>query len=273
MMRCVVVDTETTGSDPEVDRVIELGYNVVEEVERAPDPDSFGFATFGDRSFHTGHLGHYLINYPGLVIPSAAKAVHHITEEYLAKEGSPLEDVIRAFDRTVHRPLPVPPVAFYVAHFVQFDAPMLGAIIPGPWVCTFRLARHLWPKLDQHGLQFLRYELKLDVDVEGFGAPHRAMYDTICTTALFLRELHEIRERKLLDTIDADSLRAFAERPFVLRTVKFGKWRDTLWSEVPREYLNWMLKEQASKEKIGETAWDADTLHTVRHHYYGGLGL
>lgn len=100
-MREIIFDTETTGLDPQLDRVIELGG--VELVNRFP----------------TGRTFHYLINPQGRAINAEAQAVHGISALDLA--GKPI------FDRIADEFLAFVDGARLVAHNAAFDVAFINA--------------------------------------------------------------------------------------------------------------------------------------------------
>ena len=130
-----VVDVETTGAE-ETDRVVECAV-----VSAHP---------FGKEECRVGYWQSLSSLFdPGIPIPPDASAVHHITDEDVKGCRAFLD--IRPgvedgwFDADI-----------YAAHFAEFDAGFVPQIKGKPVVCTYRLARHLWPTLDQYKNQYLR---------------------------------------------------------------------------------------------------------------------
>lgn len=221
-----VVDTETTGMEHGKDCVVELAF-----VDLNVMSDDYTI------------LGHYdcLIN-PGIPILASAKAIHHITESDVVHAPS-LEEALAGLAPMENMIL--------VAHNVAFDQGFLPAWQHYPWLCTYRMAKHV---LDQdgtegYGNQYLRYHLgvepvKLDTgahESDRKWAPHRALYDATTTAGLLLHLLPRARVRypraqtvrHLIDCVDA---------PVLQRRLGFGKYRGRLWSEVDRGYLDWMKR-------------------------------
>lgn len=227
-----VVDVETTGLDPIEDRVVEL-------------------AVVGASLAH-GVAGIWttLVN-PGRPIPAEASAIHHIVAEDV--ENSPSFDEVMATQKYD------PESIVMVAHNAAFDSQFVPA--PTPWICTMRLAQKLWPDLEHLGNQYLRYHLKLECpEVKGLAA-HRADADAIVTAHLLIFELEEVlRRAKAPDEATIESLVKWINEPSLLRTCRFGKHKGTAWSEVPRDYLQWMISPR------GMTDMDVDTRHTAEHY-------
>ena len=119
LLRGVIVDTETTGLNPDTDQVIELAVVVFEF-----DPDS-------------GQVYRILGSYdgledPGRPIPPEATAVNGITDAMVA--GKRVDDA-RVQDL-------VEGAAIVIAHNAEFDRPFLERRLPLfetlPWACSYR---------------------------------------------------------------------------------------------------------------------------------------
>ncbi|NMP26900.1 exodeoxyribonuclease X [Rahnella sp. SAP-1] len=162
---------------------------------------------------------------PDRPISIDAMAIHHITEEMV--EGKPrIAVAVRRYQGS----------RYYVAHNAAFDRAMLPEM-NGEWICTFKLARELYPDL-RYSNQYLRYALNLDVSVPEGLYPHRALYDCYVTAALLQRIIKD-------SGWSAEQMVAITARPTLLRTLKFGKYRGKLIADIAEQdpaYLRWMLK-------------------------------
>ena len=121
---------------------------------------------------------------PGFQIPPEASAVHHITTAMVAGKAPSLARIRPALEALADPAIP------FAAHNAGFDSAFLKPAVPAwtsPWICTLRIARHLWPDAPSHGNQALRYRLALNVP--GNHPPHRAMGDAIATAALLVRQV------------------------------------------------------------------------------------
>lgn len=251
-MDLVVIDLETTGVNPEVDRVVELAWCCSKWPSTRNDC--------------------WVVD-PGRSIPPEASAVHHIRD--CDVQGAPnLEYVLEQ----------LPTADAYVAHNSRFDSaflppPFCGPISPDdfpegwdaapvpavPWIDTYRAALWTWPEAPGHSNQVLRYWLELDdsdliLPPDLF--PHRALYDAL-TTAGILRALLRIHS--------VEQLLEWSQRPALLPRITFSKYgpggsdcppehpRGMPWSEVPRGFLQWM-------EGKGWDAWDPDVAFTAQHY-------
>ncbi len=161
----IAFDLETTGLNPQVDRIVEIG---------AVRFDSTGreVAAF-ERLVNPRRPSH-----------PRARAVHGIDDAELAK-APPAEDVLPEFFEF----LGDPDLTILLAHNAGFDAAFLGAelarlgrAMPGHGVIdTLALARRGLPHLPSHRLDGLARHLGLDP----YG-PHRALADSRRVMSLWL---------------------------------------------------------------------------------------
>lgn len=177
---------------------------------------------------------------PRMAIPPEASAIHHIRDDDV--KGAPrLEEAILSI---AGRKTFIP-----VAHNAGFDSKFLPTI-RGPWICTWRCAKHIWPDAPSFSNQTLRYYLELFREPEELAfPPHRAAADAWVTAHILKRMLEKHTPEELL---------ALTEKPILLKTVGFGKHRGEAWEDVPRDYLGWILKGDHSK-------WDPDVIWTAKH--------
>jgi exodeoxyribonuclease X len=215
----LVVDVETTGRDAEVDKIIQIGAVWVDWEGNVLD-------TFED-----------LVNPEGTPIPPDASAVHHLVDEDVA-EAPPIAKVLTAMYAT--RPFDV-----LVAHNAPFDMAFLKPDPKTPVIDTLRLAQHLWPELDQHKNQYLRYYWKLKVHGGGKQMTHSALPDALVTAANLAHELKAVMAlSKDPDNLTVDKIIPWILRPVRITKFRFGKHRGKLILDMAREdpsYLKWML--------------------------------
>lgn len=210
-MRAIYFDTETTGLKPEKDRIIEIA---------AYDP-------LQDRSFVS------LIN-PNCPIPPEASAIHRITDE-MVKDAPDFTAVAAGFLEFCGEG------AILIAHNNDaFDKPFLEeefkrSKIPFPgwrFIDTLKWARKYRPDLPRHALQFLR---------EVYGIPanqaHRALDDVIVLHRVFSSMIDDLPIEKVLDLL--------LKKPKLNTRMPFGKHQGKPLSEVPRDYVKWLLESGA----------------------------
>lgn len=242
--KIIVMDTETTGLDYHDDKVIEVGaYGLLR------DEDGYFF----ERKYN------FMLNPGDRQIDVEAMAVHHITDD-------DVRDAPRAAEEDWSW---LRNYGLIAAHNAPFDRNFCekDGITDSDqkWLCTLRLAKHLFPDAPSHKNQVLRYLL-------GFykvpGDAHRASHDAH-VTALVLRNMLEDRLPVVRgDITTVDELIDFAESPVLLRgKIGFGKHAKLTWKEVGQldpGYLRWM-RGQGAAGPDNPDGWDRDQWHTVNY--------
>lgn len=223
LMKIAAIDLETTGEDAEKDVACEVGVVFLED----------GAPT---RRYHT------LIHPGKREIHPIASACHHLTKETF--KTNPSIKIKKKFWKELLKGQD-----YLVAHNAEFDSKFLP-YKKIPWICTYRCALFLYPDAPKHSLQALRYWLSLKPSLPAGLHPHRALYDAICLSELVM---------KMLDFKSADELYTISSQPMLLTKVRFGKHRDTPYSEVPKDYLHWILKQD----------FDEDVKFTARYYLDG----
>lgn len=204
-----VIDVETTGLDPAIDRVVEFGWAIVS-----------GDGTVENRNST-------LVN-PGRPIPANASRVHRIFDSDVA-DAPAFDEALAAFPEFWEEDLP------FVFHNAAFDSQFMR---PSPRfaastqiLCTMRLAQNLIPQLGSYSLNHLRTQLGI---VETAPA-HRAAAD-VATTCALLTHLID----RYLDAGHKDSLEGLTNLSKI-RRMPFGKHKGQLLTDVPRDYMDWLL--------------------------------
>lgn len=217
-----VVDTETSGlptaDDPHA--VVEVAYVDVENGEITESNS-------------------WLCD-PGRPIDIRASAVHHLTDAMVA--GKPpfrnYAEILREGSTD-----------YFAAHNVKFDRQFFDREFPDwdtPWICSLKVARHIWPDSPSHANQALRYYLGLDLpQAIAAMAPHRALPDAYVTALVMVEALQHAPLTRMLQ---------WSNEPSLLRAVSFGKHKGMPWSEVPFDYLQWLLKQVELDEDVRFTA-------------------
>jgi exodeoxyribonuclease X len=207
-VKFITFDTETTGTDPEVDRLVELA----------------GVCR-GFNHFST------LVN-PERDIPPEARAIHHIGPEDIINAYSEVNAVIaffKHFDCLLDDHI-------LVAHNAKFDKGFINRIDPGythKYICTMRCAWLSWPDAPGYSNQVLRYWLGLEgLDLPSELFPHRALYDAIVTQGIL---------EELLKKHPVESLLNWSNNPVLMPKVPYGKHKGKKWDEVDYGYLKWAL--------------------------------
>lgn len=184
-----------------------------------------------------------------------AMAIHHITDEMI--EDLPIFEKDENYNNLIN----ILKNDIFVAHNTNFD---YREVLNGIYnieienrICTLKLARRLLPKLPKHSLQYLRYYFKLD-----FGEkidPHAALSDVIVLKWVFYKLL-EIARLAFPNKSDEEIIEAFIKlekEPCLLYSVEFWKYKWSKWSDIPKDYLDWIVK---------SNQFDEDIVHTAKHY-------
>lgn len=235
-----VLDTETTGVE-DSDHIIELAFIDFTLTEKS-------------KTFYTANTTREyseLIK-PPISIPPLASAVHHITDRHVA-DAKPFADIaadVGEFTR------PIGDVLVNVAHNAEFDARFWPS--SKPWLCTYRLAKHLFPDYESYSNQYIRFKNELIVPGAEGKMAHRALADVEVTAA----NLFEVILPELFNSTDftweseVEDIIKWANGPVRLKTINFGKHRGQAFDDLPTSYLSWMLTKG--------TDFDADVIHTAK---------
>jgi exodeoxyribonuclease X len=123
-------------------------------------------------------------------------------------------------------------------------------------ICTLKLARYLDKEgvIPQYNLQYLRYYLDLKVEATA----HDALGDILVLERLFER-IHARFQKDGHQNPTEEMIRV-SNSPILIARMPFGKHKGQLFSEVPADYLEWLMS----------TDLDEDMDYTVRHHL--GIG-
>jgi exodeoxyribonuclease X len=212
-----VIDLESTGVDPATDAIIEIA---------SVDLIKGGGITNAMQTF---------VN-PGRPIPPAASAIHHLVDEDV-RDAPTLADAIVNFAGA----------DAYVSHNADFEQSFLkaaGIEFGRPWICTYKCALRIWPELDGHGNQFLRYHLGLSAPFNIHRhkiIPHRAASDVIVTAAIFE---HLLALAPWSDLVDWSSLPALHTR------MPFGKHKGMRFDKIDADYIDWLLRQKEMDASI-----------------------
>ena len=238
-----IVDIETTGLNPETDRIVEIACVATTATEV---------------------LGMWATLVDGRPCNAETSAIHGLTDKDLVR--APRWDEVfyklQNFAFTIAgNPLfeEVMNPQVMAAHNAAFDKAFVEPN-DDPWLCTKRLAQHLYPTAPSHRNQVLRHWRSLQVDTFGV-LPHRALADCLVTAALLRDELATIAIRnvepsewKAIHTVE--DLVAFAESPVLLLNMPHGKHRGPI-ADVPDSYIDWALGPR------GMTDMDPDLRYTL----------
>lgn len=214
----VCIDCETTGLDPQQDRIIEVAvmrFDMSQAYERVES----------------------LIN-PECPIPDTSIAIHHITQDMVQdkpKIDKILPDILNLIGDHI-----------IIGHGVQFDIEMIAlaaekARIPckirnNRFLDTLRMAR-LYGDSPVNSLEQLRKHF--NVPLEG---AHRAMSDVIVNADVFR---HLLKRYKNMDQV-FEAL----SRPIMMSTMPLGKHKGRPLKEIPLQYLQWIVNKDFDQDLL-----------------------
>ena len=153
-----------------------------------------------------------------------ARATHHITDEEIQEQSIAWEEAYKCMTALA--------VDAYCAHNADFEKAFFNPK-GSRWIDTWKVALRLWPDSPSHSNQVLRYFLNLSVGADAM-PPHRALPDAHVTAHILLRALEEAA---------VDELLQWSNDPPYLTKLNFGKHRGRKFSEVPKDYLEWIIKQ------------------------------
>jgi DNA polymerase III subunit epsilon len=182
----VFFDFETTGLDPSVDRVIEIG-----AIRCTLDGEEIAYYS-------------QLVN-PGIPVPAFITQLTGITTAMLLQDGMPPADAIREL-------LEFSGTTDFVAFNAEFDREFLlaeaGRIgISSPtntFHCALDVARRAWPVFKKHNLNALSMFFGL------LSQEHRALGDSRLGAKIFLKAANAIWEDKIVERIKAKNIQISA---------------------------------------------------------------
>ena len=227
MPKYVLFDTETTGNAPE-DRIIQVGAMIVDA--KAP-VEVYDEICFSD-----------------VEIKLEAMEVHNITPDMIIGKPEYSETnfakKLEEYNNSEN---------YLIAHNISFDLGMVekeGFICQYKMIDTLRCAQHLFPELQYHRLQYLRYALDLYMEEEEEAAKHNITikaHDAIgdvLVMKLFLSQLVARCRSNYPDHNPMEKMVELTKTPVFIRTFKFGKYKGKETEEVVKQdpgYANWML--------------------------------
>lgn len=187
---------------------------------------------------------------PGVPIPPTASAIHHYVDEDVVGK-KPTADMLASLRRTADDTV----ISCWVAHNAEYDSTVLK-LTDKRWLCTHRLAKHLWPEIENHSNQVIRYTLKLKPTFWGKGnQAHTAAYD-VAVTAEILRTALPLVFRKWPGIATIEELIEKVKAPCVLHRIPFAGHGFPLFTEAEEGLLYWIINKQAGGE---------DCVHTAQH--------
>ncbi len=235
----VLFDTETTGNQDD-DKVIQFGAMIVDQKGKV---EAFDELCSTD-----------------VAIKLEAMEVHNITPDLLV--GKP-----KAVETNFYKKLEElnSNENYLIAHNISFDMGMIkkeGFVNQYQLIDTLRCAKHLFPELPYHRLQYIRYALELYKIEEIEAAKHNITikaHDAIgdvLVMKLFLSKLVGKSREIYPDYNPIEKLAELTKTPVFIQTFKFGKYKGKDVEVVAKEdpsYLNWMRSNMELDEDLKYT--------------------
>jgi DNA polymerase III alpha subunit (gram-positive type) len=235
----VLFDTETTGNQEE-DKVIQFGAMIVDQKGKV---EAFDELCSTD-----------------IDIKLEAMEVHNITPDLLIGKPKATETIFykRLEELNTNE-------NYLIAHNISFDMGMIkkeGFVNQYQIIDTLRCAKHLFPELPYHRLQYIRYALELYKVEEAEASKHNITikaHDAIgdvLVMKLFLTKLVGKCREIYPDYNPIEKLVDLTKTPVFIKTFKFGKYKGKDVDQVAREdsgYLNWMRSNMELDEDLKYT--------------------
>ena len=164
-------------------------------------------------------------------ISYAAMAVHHILETDLA-------------DQPHYTTFKLPAETQYIiGHNIDYDIRAIqkcGVDTSSiKAICTLALARKVWPDAEAHNISALIYMITKGSEKarEMIRKAHRADMDIILTANILMHIVHHLKINSIEELYEA------SENARIPRIVNFGKHKGTLITDLPSDYIQWLLRQ------------------------------
>lgn len=185
----IVVDLETTGLEPKLDKIIEIaavkvhGGQIIDEWNTLVNPDMF--------------------------IPQITTDITGITTD-MVKDAPLFPDVVDDFMKFMGEG------SIFVAHNVEFDRTFMNEhllrfereALKDPYMCTFKLAKQVHPNLARYNLGFLAESFGIDLS-----QAHRALHDAKATAELFIKFMRVLENGGLRQVRDIPVIQNIGRAP------------------------------------------------------------
>lgn len=164
-------------------------------------------------------------------ISFAAMAVHHILEADI--KDQPHYTSFKLPEDTV----------YIIGHNIDYDIRALEKCGVDSTnikaICTLALARCVWPDAEAHNISALIYMISKGSEKarEMIRKAHRADMDIILTANILMHIVHHLKINSMEELYEA------SEDARIPRSINFGKHRGTAISELPADYVQWLLRQ------------------------------
>ena len=165
-------------------------------------------------------------------ISFGSMAVHHILESELIGQPN-----FSDFE------LP-PETTYIIGHNIDYDIRTIqhsGVDTTNiKAICTLALSRLVWPDAEAHNISALIYMISKGSAKarEMLKGAHRADAEIILTANILMHLIHHLKIQTIEELFEA------SEDARIPRTINFGKHRGTAISELPADYVQWLLRQE-----------------------------
>lgn len=233
MEKLIFIDTETTGIDILVDRLMQVAYKskgkIYSEYFKPPVPISI-----------------------------KSMSISHITNKMVeGKQGFADSQMKNDLQETLKDNI-------LVAHNALFDIDMLAkeGVKVNRYIDTLKVARYLDANLEipEFNLQFLRYYYNIEVDARA----HDAKGDVLVLEAIFKVLFEKIKKELKDEGAVIEKMIEVTLNPFLFQIFSYGKHKGKKIEEVlsyDRGYLEWMLEQKLQNEYL-----DDDWIYSLKYY-------
>jgi len=164
-------------------------------------------------------------------ISFGSMAVHHILESDLV--GQPNFSSFELPQQTI----------YIIGHNIDYDIRAIQQCGVDTShikaICTLALARLVWPDAEAHNISALIYMISKGSEKarEMLKGAHRADADIILTANILMHIVYQLK----IQTIE--ELYKASEDARIPRSINFGKHRGTAIAELPKDYVQWLLRQ------------------------------
>ncbi len=225
----VVFDIETTGLNPQQDRITEIG---AVKVRNGQVVDRFSA----------------FVN-PGVPIPSFIVKLTGITED-MVKDAPPIEQVLNEFMEFIQGSVLVAHNANFDVGFIKHNAKLMGEKIKNPYIDTLELCRKMFPELGKYKLNIVAKHLKIELENH-----HRAVDDSMATAKIFIHCIKMLKEkgcksiRDIENAFDGEiNLKGTSYHAIILVKNKVGL--KNLYKIVSQSHLKYFYKKPRVPKKL-----------------------
>lgn len=213
-----IIDFETTGIPDE-----ETSHSVVEAAWIDYDASSKEFI-----------VEHGCLVKPETPMDIKAQAIHHISYDEAMEKGEKWEFV--EADMEAHTG---DETLIYVAHNAEFEQKFFSPP-DAKWIDTYKVALKLFQDAPSHSNQVLKYYLGI-ADKPEHHPPHRALPDCKVTAEILFEMAKMLKFN--------DMIKISKEPPYLTK-IGFGKHKGERFEDLPRDYLEWLSKQDDMDEGV-----------------------